>query len=288
MISRQLFDQLSASLLSGMDVALITVTKHPHADKVAGKTLLWPDGRFFHDDGYPESFLQKLIDQCRPVLARLKSKTIHFEWESAEIECFVDVFSAPPKLVVAGAGHVSEPAAQLAKMLGFYVTVIDDREMFANITRFPYADEVVCESYLNFFRRAEITPRTYILLITRGHQFDVISLRELLKRKERAAYIGMIGSRRRISGVFEQLRDDFPDEWFDNIYTPVGLDIGAQTPAEIAVSIMAEILKVKNGGSGRQLSEDVRDFAKLGFKKGKGLGKGEKERGKKQKGERMG
>ena len=88
-------------------------------------------------------------------------------------------------------------------MLGFYVTVIDDRNEFANRDRFPHVDEVVCQSFLNFFKKAELTEQTYILLLTRGHKYDVLSLQELLKRQEKPAYIGMIGSRRRISGVFE-------------------------------------------------------------------------------------
>lgn len=208
------------------------------------------------------------MEICKMFLKKKRSGTYTFSWNENEIECFAEYFPAPLHLIVAGAGHVCEPVAQMGKMLGFFVTVIDDRPEFANRGRFPTADEVVCRSYLDYFSEVVLSEHTFILLLTRGHKYDVLSLRELLKRDEKAAYIGMIGSRRRISGVFEELRIDFPNESFNHLFTPVGLDIGAETPAEIAVSILAEILKVKNQKSGNSLSTKVRKYAKLGFHEG--------------------
>ena len=250
------------------DAALITITKHPDKTIVGSRILLWEDGSFYHDTSISPLFSEALVFYCLPLLLKKKTKSVQFYEEDDLIECFSEVFEAPPHLIIAGAGHVCEPVVKLAKMLSFFVTVVDDRGKFATNERFPDADEVICcDSFTSYFSSVPVKQKTYILLLTRGHRYDVLSLQAMLARKERAGYIGMIGSRRRIAGVFEQLTEEFPEETFDNIFTPVGLDIGAQTPEEISISIMAEILKVKTKSSGRPLSEQVRDMAKLGFQK---------------------
>ncbi|MBB6448229.1 xanthine dehydrogenase accessory factor [Geomicrobium halophilum] len=249
----------------------MTITSHTNIHLIGTKSLLWSDGSIFSDNAYSKLFSNELVAHGLPLLLKQQTKSITFPWETAKVECYIEVFPAPSRLIVAGAGHVSEPVEKIGRMLGFYVTVIDDRKAFANREKFPEADEVICMSYLDFFREVRITPKTYILLLTRGHKFDVISLQELLKREEqlkaqeRTTYIGMIGSRRRIAGVFEQLKSEFTHHHFKNIYSPVGLDIGAQSPAEIAISIMAEILKVQNSSPGRSKREKIQDYEKLKF-----------------------
>ncbi|QQK78384.1 XdhC family protein [Salicibibacter cibarius] len=270
MLSNQLYEKLSHSLRQQLDVALLTITDHPNDHYIGSKSLLWPDGQIFDENNYSYCFSNQLISCCLPLLLEQKTKTVTFEWETDNVDCYVEVYPSPSHLIVAGAGHVSEPVEQLGRMLGFYVTVIDDRPSFANREKFPEANEVICMSYLDFFSSVHITPKTFILLLTRGHKFDVISLQELLKREEkltpqeRTRYIGMIGSRRRIAGVFEQLKSEFNNHHFKNIYSPVGLDIGAQSPAEIAISIMAEILKVQNGSPGHSHREKI-NYEKLKF-----------------------
>jgi xanthine dehydrogenase accessory factor len=268
MISQEFLKAVTTALDEGILFALLTITKHPDQNRVGTKTMIYPNGEFLYSTAFSDDFSQKLVEVSMPYLENLKSKTITFSWSDSEIECFVEVFPPSFHLIVAGAGHVSEPVATMGKMLGFHVTVIDDREKFANRQRFSSADKVICQSYLAFFSELKISACTYILLLTRGHQFDVISLRELLRKKEKAAYIGMIGSKRRISGVFEQLKADFSDEAFSNIYAPVGLDIGGQTPAEIAISIMAEIIKVRNHRTGKSLREEIHSYTQLGFQEG--------------------
>jgi xanthine dehydrogenase accessory factor len=271
LISRNLFARLEESIKNRKDTFLLTITDYPDEKLIGSKALLWPDGEFCTEASLLPMDVEKLLTvHCNKLVTKKRSGTVRFMWKDSLIECFAEYFPSPLHLIVAGAGHVCEPVAEMGRMLGFFVTVIDDRKEFANRERFPNADEVVCQSYLDYFRHVEISEKTYILLLTRGHKYDVLSLKELLKRKCHAGYIGMIGSRRRISGVFEELHQDFPDESFENIYTPVGLDIGAETPAEIAVSIMAEILKVKNQKSGDSLSSQIKRFAKLGFREGAG------------------
>lgn len=271
-MSYQLFEQLSESVRKHQEVALLTITSHPDTSLIGTTFLLQKNGELYDENESLHYLHSRLVDYCLPLLKQSKTKTIQIPYNEIQFECYVEVFPVPPHLIVAGAGHVSEPVAEIGKMLGFYVTVIDDRKEFANDRRFPYADKVVCSKYIDFFGDVSITPHTYILLLTRGHKFDVVSLQELLKREEklkveeRSAYIGMIGSRRRISGVCEQLKSEFTDHNFLNIYSPVGLDIGAQTPAEIAVSIMAEILKIKNTSSGKSLKEKIPSYSKLKFR----------------------
>lgn len=248
------------------DACLLTITHSSNSMYIGSKIIVLEDGNYLPENKFP-IFLEHIITkECLKLLKKGKSKTILFEADGIDFECFIDVYPSPAHLIIAGAGHVCEPVAKLGKMLSFFVTVIDDRPEFANKMRFPEADVVICEPFLNYFRNVSITDKTYILLLTRGHRFDVLSLQELLERNENPAYIGMIGSRRRISGVFEQLKDEFPAERLSQIYTPVGLDIGAETPTEISVSIMAEILKVKNKKSGESMSKDIRPLATKGFR----------------------
>ncbi|MFD1040247.1 XdhC family protein [Virgibacillus byunsanensis] len=271
-MSQPLWEQLEKAVNNHQEVALITITNHPEKTLIGTTFLLQKNADLYDENNLSQGLRSRLIDACLPLLNQHKTKTVRFSYNDLEMECYVEVFPTPAHLIVAGAGHVSEPVAEIGKMLDFYVTVIDDRKEFANHSRFPYVDHVVCSSYIDFFKNVRITPQTYILLLTRGHKFDVVSLQELLKREEmmrieeRTTYIGMIGSRRRISGVFEQLKSEFTDHNFVNIYSPVGLDIGAQTPAEIAVSIMAEVLKVKNASSGNSLKEKISSYSKLTFR----------------------
>lgn len=275
MLSSQLYDKLHEATEKRENVALITITDHTKLTEVGRKFLLYTTGEIFDESETSQTFLTVLKEHCLPLLQEKKTKAITINDEGEAIECFVEVFIAPPHLIVAGAGHVSEPVAEIGKMLGFYVTVIDDRKEFANEERFHYVDEVACKSYIEFFRTVPITPETYILLLTRGHKFDVVSLQELLGREEemlpeeRTRYIGMIGSRRRIAGVFEQLKDEFTEHNFVNIYSPVGLDIGAQTPTEIAISILAEILKIKNDATGSSLKGKIKSYSLLKFRERK-------------------
>jgi xanthine dehydrogenase accessory factor len=248
------------------DSCLITITNSSNADFIGSKAVYLEGGDFFPEKKFPISLKNSLFEKCFALLKKGKSMATDIKVEGVNFECFIDIYPSPPHLIIAGAGHVGETVAKLGDMLGFYITVIDDRPEFANTEKFPDVDEVVCESFLSYFKNVPLTSKTYILLLTRGHRFDVLSLQELLGRIEQPFYIGMIGSRRRISGVFEQLKEEFPVERLSQIYTPVGLDIGAETPEEIAVSIMAEILKVKNGRTGESNCNGIRPLAARGFR----------------------
>jgi xanthine dehydrogenase accessory factor len=163
------------------------------------------------------------------------------------------VMPAPPKLIVVGAGHIAVPLVRIAKVLDFYVTVIDDRLLYANRERFPDADEVVVGDMAQTLKEMTITPSCYIVLITRGHAYDEPCLRVIVHSP--AKYIGMIGSRRRIKACFERFREEkIGEELIERVYAPIGLDIATETPAEIALSILAEVIKVRRGGEAASLS----------------------------------
>ncbi len=173
------------------------------------------------------------------------------------VDVFVEVFLPRPTLLIVGAGHIAVPLAKMGKLLDFEVIVLDDRSSFANRERFPEADQVIAAGFEATLRKLPITANTFIILITRGHQHDIESLREVIDSP--AAYIGMIGSRRRVWAVFKLLyQAGMPVDKLRRIYAPIGINIGAQTPAEIATSIMSEVVKILRGGGVESISDRMR------------------------------
>ena len=168
----------------------------------------------------------------------------------AAVEALIEVVESPARLVVVGGGHIGRSLVKMGAEVGFSVTVIDDRPDYANRERFPEADHVICADFEPALAELPVDHNTYIVLVTRGHKQDELSLRCLVERP--AAYLGMIGSKRRTGAVLQHLADDgFNPEALARVRTPIGLDIGAETPEEIAVSILAEVIMVRRGGTGR-------------------------------------
>lgn len=158
---------------------------------------------------------------------------------------FVEVYEKEPRLILCGGGHVSQPVAQIAKLLGFRVTVMDDRAEFVTPERFPDADELVVGSFDEIDEKIPVYENAYYVVVTRGHQGDTICARQILRRPY--TYFGMIGSKNKVRTARENLlAEGFTEEALDTVHSPIGIPLGGQTPAEIAVSIMAEIVQVKN------------------------------------------
>lgn len=169
-------------------------------------------------------------------------------------ELFIEVHLAPPTLLIVGAGHIAVPLVRLATMLGFRVVVLDDRPAFANRERFPEADEVMAGDFGETLGSYPLDERTYVAIMTRGHSHDVECLLQVIEAP--VAYIGMVGSRRRVRGVFEVVkRAGHSEESLARVHAPIGLDIGAQAPEEIALSIAAQIVQARRGGGGGSLSK---------------------------------
>ena len=166
-------------------------------------------------------------------------------YETSLGRMFVEITEASPHLIILGGGHVSLSMAKIGKLLDFHVTVYDDREEFATPARFPEADEVISESYDNLFEKVHEYENSYYVIITRGHVGDKACLKNILNSTYK--YVGMIGSKSKVGLTMDSLREEgVAEEKLSEIYAPIGLDLGGQLPSEIAVSIAAEIIKVKN------------------------------------------
>lgn len=166
-----------------------------------------------------------------------------------------------PGLLVVGAGHLAQPVHELAALLGWRVTVADDRPDFATAERFPRAAQVTRIDLTDPFGLVRPAHRTHVLLVTRGHKYDYECLRRLLLEEPVPApeWIGMIGSRRRVRATFHQLLEDgVPRHRLEQVHAPVGLDLGAETPEEIALAVAAQWVLVRRGGTGRPLVETER------------------------------
>ncbi len=175
---------------------------------------------------------------------------------------FCDTMSREKKLVICGAGHVSIPLIHMGRMLGYQVIVLDDRPKFADDARRAKAAQVICEPFAEGLSKVSGDSDTYFVIVTRGHRYDQTCLESIVKKEH--AYIGMIGSKRRTAFVKEALLKNGADQTvMQSVHAPIGLDIGAQTPEEIAVAIMAQIIAVKNkkpcGGYPSELLEAILD-----------------------------
>jgi xanthine dehydrogenase accessory factor len=257
-----LLSELLKSIEEGRPVALVTVVRADgsYATAEGRRALVWPDREPLGSLGLGDLEARVLADA---VAALSQRQPRMLSYAGDQVELFVEVQRRPPTLIVVGAGHVAQPLAALGKLVDFEVVVIDDRPQYANPGRFPQADQVIAAPFGSTLRNWRIDADTFIVLVTRGHSHDVDCLLEVLDSPAR--YIGMIGSKRRIQAVFDLLEKEqgIPREKFDRIYAPVGLDIGAETPAEIGVCIMAEIIKVHRGGRAESLSDALRNDRRL-------------------------
>ena len=192
------------------------------------------------------------------------------ETEEGSVELYLEIRRAVLELVVVGAGHVAQPMAHLGALLGYRVTVLDDRPDFATRERFPDAERLVRVDFSDPFTDVPIHDRSHLLLVTRGHKYDYECLVRALRADPAPAYIGMIGSRRRVRATYVQLLDEgIERELLDRIHAPVGLDIGAETPEEIAVAVAAELVMLDRCGTGSSL-KDVERVAQRFFARADG------------------
>jgi xanthine dehydrogenase accessory factor len=223
---------------------LATVVDSGRREVSAGsKAIVFSDGSMEGSLG-SESLDQKLRDLCPTFFKENKSRTISLE---DTVRVFINILTSETKLLMCGAGHIAIPLAQFAHRVGFHVTVLDDRPDFAHPSRFPDC-AVMAEDFTPALRVMPLGPTTYVVVITRGHEHDTDCLIEILKKD--AAYVGLIGSRRRVRIVLEMLaKEGIPDERLKKVFTPIGLPIGADSPEEIALSIVSELVCVRRKGS---------------------------------------
>ncbi len=228
--------------------------------------LVTSEGRIIGTVGGAVAELQ-LIDQAVQAIKEGKPRTVKMPLPvcAGVITCFINIFQPSETLVLVGAGHVAQPLAKLAKMLGFKVTVIDDRAEYATEERFPEAARLIVDDWEKALKELRIDQQTYVVILTYAGEYDELALRSVIDSK--AAYIGMISSESKAKAILSKLRrDNVPEHLLRAVVTPIGLDIGAETPAEIAVSTMAEIIMRRKKASGKPLSiaeREITNVAKL-------------------------
>jgi xanthine dehydrogenase accessory factor len=243
---------------SGGRAALVTIVRATGStpQRVGAKMLVYEDGRTIGTIGggcYEHDACLKargLIESGRPAL-------VHYDLNDdvasesglvcgGQMDVFIEPIVPPADLYVVGAGHVGYHVARLGALVGFRVHVIDDREKFANRERFPDAAEVEVDAIDEWLARASLPRSAYAVIVTRGHRHDLDALRQLVGRDLR--YVGLIGSRAKVARLFETLRrEGVSEDGLRRVRAPIGLDIGAVSPEEIAIAIVAEIIAVKYG-----------------------------------------
>ena len=231
-------------LEAGETFCLATVVASDSADVPPGsKIIVLADGTL-DGAGASRRFEATLRDEALTALDARKNRTVEI---AGGVRVFLNVLRAEDRLLICGAGHIAIPLARFANEVGFRVTVLDDRPDFAHPTRFP-ACTTIAENYTIALQDMSLGPSTYVVIITRGHEHDVDCLMEILPRQ--AAYVGLIGSRRRVSFVLQWLEEKgFARERLKTVFTPIGIPIGAESPEEIALSIVSELVCVRRKGS---------------------------------------
>ncbi len=263
----QILAEVIAAREGGRAVVLATVIQAPSDATlpVGAKLLLRQDGSTLGSLGGGPLEEAVLADGREalgrhavqsPFYAADGSRLTRREAESASggYQVMLEAHEPPAALLIVGGGHIGKALATIGDLCGFSVVVVDDRPEYGNAERFPEADRVICGDFAEALREFPIDANTYIVTVTRGHRHDETALRQVAESP--AAYVGMIGSRRRVGAVLQHLIDDGLDpEAVRRVHTPIGLDIGAETPEEIAVAIMAEVIQARRGGSARPMRE---------------------------------
>jgi len=244
--------QLLDAYEGGDPVALATVVNAPAgADNMGARLLLRIDGTVSGTLG------EAGLDSRAVGLARKVADVGAVESFTTDdgVEVFIEGFTTPPTLVMVGGGHVGKATADLARNLGYRVLVVDDRPEFANPERFPYADQTLVTDYEGWSDQISLNVNTFVVVATRGHRYDDMALESALNT--RARYIGLMGSRRKTLMIYQRLlQHGISLDRLKQVRSPIGLDIGALTPEEIAVSVMAEIIMTRRGGKGGAMQMD--------------------------------
>ena len=242
----------------GETIALVTIveTKGSTPREVGAKMVTGKDGLIAGTigGGITEA---KVIEEVKQALKEGKGNliTYHLTKEQAaldegaicggEMKIFIDILQPKEEVLIFGAGHIAVCVSKLAKMVGFKVTIIDERKEFANRARFPEVDRIIIKEAGKALNNVKVTSSTYVVIVTKGHLQDEEALFSVINLG--VGYIGMIGSSKKNEVIFQHLKEKgIIEEKIKKVYTPIGIDIGAQTTEEISVSIIAEIIRVKD------------------------------------------
>ncbi len=257
-MNQEVFAAVADALEKGQLAALVTIvaTTGSTPQRVGAKMLVFPDGRMVGTIG-GGCYENDAFWKAREAITTRKPQLVHYELDDdfaqetglicgGQMSVYIEPIEPSPELYVIGAGHVGYHLATMAQEIGFHVHVVDDREKFASRERFPTVADVVTEDIPAWLERTTLPAHAYVVIVTRGHTNDLDALRALAPRELR--YVGLIGSRAKVARISDQLLSEgMAPEVLTQVHAPVGLEIGAVTPQEIAVSILAELIAVKHG-----------------------------------------
>ena len=237
-----LYEELTKSIKEEKIAALATIISGPG---LGSKLLVWPGGRVMGSLA-PESLRAGVIKYANDQMAKQESGSSVFDVAGENVEVFVDVYPPLPKLLIIGAVHIAIPLVKFAKILGFHTIVIDARSMFATKERFPDADELILKWPSEALIETGINQSTYIVTLTHDKKFDNPVLKAAVESPAR--YIGALGSKKTHAARIKDLREmGITESQLSRIHAPIGLDLGARTAEEIAISIVAEIVASRYG-----------------------------------------
>jgi len=220
--------------------------------KTGAKMIVFQDGSSFGTIGGGRNE-KAAIAECLKAIQKQKPVSVTYNYFGREgesvcggqMKVFIEPFAVKDHLIICGAGHIALPLSALGKILGFKVTIIDSRRAFANKTRFPHADKIIVGDHAGELAKETLGPNTYVTIVTQGNEFDYECLKAAIKFP--TAYLGVISSKPKKVKFFGRLKKEgIGQKYLNRVHIPMGIDIGAQTPPEIAVSIMAEIVAIKN------------------------------------------
>jgi xanthine dehydrogenase accessory factor len=257
-MNQEVFAALAEALQRGEEVALVTITSSTGStpQRVGAKMLVFADGRTVGTIG-GGCYENDAFWKAREAIKARKPQNVRYEFTDdfaeesglicgGQMDVFIEPVEPAPEVYVFGAGHVGSFLARMAHDAGFRVHVIDDREKFASADRFPQGVDVVVDDIPAWLEAHELPSTAYAVIVTRGHRHDLDALRALAPRGLR--YVGLIGSRAKVKRVYDALLEEgISSDALRTVHAPIGLDIGAITPQEIAVSILAELIAVKHG-----------------------------------------
>ncbi len=243
----ELFETLQAMLHEEKGVAVATVVGG--ADSIGNKLLVLPGGRTQGSLGNDALDALVAADAERAIWngeAVTRTYTVEGETGAQPYDVFVEGFPPPPTLIIVGAGHIAIPLTTFAKTLNYRVVVIDARSAFATRERFPHADELIVEWPDEALERMDLNPSTSVAVLTHDPKFDEPTLKVVLSHN--VGYVGAIGSRKTSAERAERLKKQgLTDEQLSRIHGPIGLNIGAKSPEEMALAIMAQIVAFRHG-----------------------------------------
>ena len=251
-----IYEEIVRQRQEGRNCALATIVSSqgsiPSFD--CAKMLVRDDGSIVGTVGGGGAELE-VIKAARQVIENEKPAMVSFNLNKrpgidagmvcgGSLDIYIEPIVSTPLVYIFGAGHVGLSTYRAARLAGFAVTMIDERPEFANRERFPEAKEIIVTPYDDVATKVKPTPSAYILILTPGHQTDMRVLRWAVTTPAR--YVGMMGSKRKVTGIFrELLNEGIPAERLESVHAPVGLDIGAQPPEEIAISVVAELIAIR-------------------------------------------